>query len=65
MCTSRSKLSTFDQQVIWFSRAAGVDKLITFEYSHFLSPNSMFESAHGLHRLYAEWRRGLEGGGRS
>ena len=47
------------------ARAAGVDKLITFEYSHFLSPNSMFESAHGLHRLYAEWRRGLEGGGRS
>lgn len=35
--------------------AAGVDKLITFEYSHFLSPNSMYSSAHMLHRRYREW----------
>ncbi|MCY2961151.1 MAG: DUF4434 domain-containing protein [Planctomycetota bacterium] len=35
--------------------AAGVDKLITFEYSHFLSPNSMYSSAHALHRRYREW----------
>jgi len=35
--------------------AAGVDKLITFEYSHFLSPNSMYISAHMLHRRYREW----------
>lgn len=34
---------------------AGVDKLITFEYSHFLSPNSMFNSAHTLHKRYREW----------
>ncbi|MBM4060742.1 MAG: DUF5109 domain-containing protein, partial [Planctomycetes bacterium] len=41
------------------ARAAGVDKLITFEWSHFMSPNSMFASAHGLHRLYMQWRAGL------
>lgn len=35
--------------------AARVDKLITFEYSHFLSPNSMYTSAHALHRRYREW----------
>lgn len=35
--------------------SAGVDKLITFEYSHFMSPNSMFNSAHTLHKRYREW----------
>ncbi len=35
--------------------AAGSGKLITFEYSHFLSPNSMYSSAHALHRRYREW----------
>jgi hypothetical protein len=35
--------------------AAGVDKLLTFEYAHFLSPNSMFNSAHTLHKRYREW----------
>jgi len=34
---------------------AKVDKLITFEYSHFLSPNSMFPSAHTLHTRWREW----------
>ncbi len=34
---------------------AGVSKLITFEYSHFLSPHSMYSSAHALHRRYREW----------
>ncbi|MEM9382071.1 MAG: DUF4434 domain-containing protein [Planctomycetota bacterium] len=38
------------------ARAAGVDKLITFEFSHFMSPHSMFPSAAGLHRMYMEWR---------
>jgi hypothetical protein len=33
----------------------GVEKLITFEFSHFLSPNSMYPSAHSLHRRYREW----------
>lgn len=37
------------------SLSAGVDKLITFEYSHFLSPNSMFNSGHALHKRYREW----------
>jgi hypothetical protein len=35
--------------------AARADKIITFEYSHFLSPNSMFNSAHTLHKRYREW----------
>ena len=42
------------------ARTAGVDKLITFEFSHFLSPNSIFPSAKGLHRLYMEWKRAQE-----
>jgi hypothetical protein len=43
------------------AEAAGVEKLITFEFSHFLSPNSMYLSAHTLHRRYREW---LAGGAR-
>ncbi|MCA8974335.1 MAG: DUF4434 domain-containing protein [Planctomycetes bacterium] len=42
------------------ARAAGVSKLITFEFSHFLSPHSMFPSAAGLHRMYSAWRREQE-----
>ena len=34
---------------------AGVDKLITFEFSHFMSPHAMFPSARALHRRYTEW----------
>ena len=34
---------------------AGVEKLITFEFSHFLSPNSMYSSAHNLFRRYNAW----------
>jgi hypothetical protein len=34
---------------------AGVAKLITFEFSHFLSPHSIYPSAHTLHRRYREW----------
>lgn len=33
---------------------AGVDKLITFEFSHFLSPNSIYPAAHHLNRRYME-----------
>ena len=33
----------------------GVEKLVTFEFSHFLSPNSMYPSAHNLYRRYQEW----------
>lgn len=36
------------------ARAAGVDKLITFEFSHFLSPHSMYPAAHHLHQRYRE-----------
>jgi hypothetical protein len=35
--------------------ASGVEKLITFEFSHFLSPNSMYPSAHNLYRRYREY----------
>lgn len=33
----------------------GVEKLITFEFSHFLSPNSMYASAQHLFNRYSEW----------
>lgn len=36
------------------ARAAGVDKLITFEFPHFLSPNSSYISAHHLYNRYKE-----------
>ncbi len=36
---------------------AGVDKLITFEFSHFMSPNSVHPSAHHLYDRYREWLR--------
>jgi hypothetical protein len=36
------------------ARAAGVDKLITFEFSHFMSPNSIYPAAHHLYRRYRE-----------
>jgi len=37
------------------AQRAGVDKLITFEFPHFMSPNSIYPAAHGLHKLYTEW----------
>jgi hypothetical protein len=37
------------------AEASGVEKLITFEFSHFLSPNSIYASAHTLYRRYCEW----------
>jgi hypothetical protein len=36
------------------AQEAGVDKLITFEFAHFLSPHSMYRSAHTLFRRYCE-----------
>ena len=36
---------------------AGVDKLITFEFSHFMSPNSSYFSARHLYNRYMEWLR--------
>jgi hypothetical protein len=37
------------------AESAQVEKLITFEFSHFLSPNSMYRSAHSLYDRYREW----------
>ncbi|PSO48991.1 MAG: DUF4434 domain-containing protein [Cyanobacteria bacterium SW_9_44_58] len=34
---------------------AQVDKLVTFEFSHFLSPNSAYPTARQLHQRYREW----------
>ena len=34
---------------------AGMEKLITFEFSHFMSPNSVYPSAHHLYNRYREW----------
>jgi hypothetical protein len=36
------------------ARAAGVDKLITFEFSHFMSPNSTYPAARTLFKRYCE-----------
>jgi hypothetical protein len=41
------------------AREAGVDKMITFEFSHFLSPNSIYPGARNLFRRYCQ-RFGLE-----
>ena len=37
----------------------GIDKAITFEFSHFMSPNSMYRSAHHLYNRYMEYREQL------
>lgn len=34
---------------------AGVENLITFEFSHFMSPNSVYPAAHGLYNQYKNW----------
>ncbi|WP_235833165.1 DUF4434 domain-containing protein [Arcticibacter tournemirensis] len=36
------------------SREAGMSKAITFEFSHFMSPNSAYTQAGNLYRLYCE-----------
>lgn len=36
------------------AREAGMEKAITFEFSHFMSPNSCYSAAHGLYRRYCE-----------
>lgn len=36
------------------ARRAGVEKAITFEFSHFLSPHSAYGQAHHLYRRYCE-----------
>lgn len=39
------------------AEAAAVDKLITFEFSHFMSPHSAYPAAHRLHQQYVHWIR--------
>lgn len=37
------------------AKEAGIDKAITFEFSHFMSPNSAYQQAHGLYNRYKEY----------
>ena len=37
-----------------FAEEAGFEKVITFEFSHFMSPNSLFTSAQNLYKRYCE-----------
>lgn len=37
------------------ARKAGIEKAITFEFSHFMSPNSCYHQAHGLFDRYCEY----------
>ena len=35
----------------------GIEKLITFEFSHFMSPNSIYPSARNLFQRYMDWHK--------
>ena len=37
------------------AEAVGIEKAITFEFSHFMSPNSAYIQAHGLYDRYREY----------
>ena len=37
------------------AEAVGIEKAITFEFSHFMSPNSAYPQAHGLYDRYREY----------
>ena len=37
------------------AQRAGVEKMITFEFSHFMSPNSIYKDAQNLYHLYSRW----------
>ncbi|MBM3440892.1 MAG: DUF5109 domain-containing protein, partial [Bacteroidetes bacterium] len=39
------------------AQRAGYDKAITFEFSHFMSPQSMYPSAHHLYQRYMEYQQ--------
>jgi len=73
--TTWSNVESFDRDMPWnfppikfknlrfkmeAAQRSGVDKLITFEFSHFMSPHSMYPSAHGLYRQYQAWLSGEE-----
>lgn len=68
--TAWSNVESFDRDMPWDfppinfknlrfkiegAQRAGAEKLITFEFSHFMSPNSMYPSAHGLYKQYRNW----------
>ena len=40
------------------AESVGIERAMTFEFSHFMSPNSMWPSAHGLYKRYREYLRG-------
>jgi hypothetical protein len=42
------------------ARRAGYNKAITFEFSHFMSPQSMYSSAHHLYNRYLEYKHTLK-----
>ena len=42
------------------ARKAGYEKAITFEFSHFMSPQSMYPSAHHLYNRYMEYKNSLD-----
>ena len=42
------------------ARACGYDKAITFEFSHFMSPQSSYIQAHHLHNRYQEYKNQLK-----
>lgn len=42
------------------ARKAGYDKAITFEFSHFMSPQSMYKSANHLYNRYLEYKATIE-----
>lgn len=42
------------------AQAAGYSDAITFEFSHFMSPNSSYPQAHGLYRRYGEYLQTLQ-----
>jgi len=68
--TSWSNVESFDRDVrikfppieasklrfkIEQARRAGMEKLITFEFAHFMSPHSMYPAARALYRQYCSW----------
>ena len=39
------------------AEAVGIEKAITFEFSHFMSPNASNRSANNLYRMYMDYLR--------
>lgn len=67
---SWSNVESFDRDMPWkfpplrfrdlrmkmeMAASAGVENLITFEFSHFMSPQSIYPGAHGLYKKYKAW----------